>query len=197
MLYNQRGERKYLSPSERNRFIQISSQTIKDESNFCLFLALTGCRISEALQINASSIDTSEKCVVIETLKRRKQGIYRAVPLPEGFVTRLSEQIDRHGQLDSPTLIWPWSRTKAWSVIKRQMVNAAISGSAATPKGLRHAFAIEALRRSVPLNLVQKWMGHARLETTAIYANAMGEEEREIASRMWAPLVDEGQATER
>jgi integrase len=33
--------------------------------------------------------------------------------------------------------------------------------------------------------MMQKWLGHARIETTAIYANAVGPEERAIASRMW------------
>jgi integrase/recombinase XerD len=34
--------------------------------------------------------------------------------------------------------------------------------------------------------MVQKWLGHAALETTAIYADAIGEEEQTIASRMWS-----------
>ena len=37
----------------------------------------------------------------------------------------------------------------------------------------------------IPLNLVQKWLGHAQLTTTAIYANAVGAEEKTIAQRMW------------
>ena len=54
------------------------------------------------------------------------------------------------------------------------------------PKGIRHAFGIHAVRSRVPLNLVQRWLGHAMLSTTAIYANALGAEERGIAARMWA-----------
>jgi integrase/recombinase XerD len=38
----------------------------------------------------------------------------------------------------------------------------------------------------IPLNLVQKWLGHAQLTTTAIYADARGAEEKDIARRMWA-----------
>ena len=53
------------------------------------------------------------------------------------------------------------------------------------PKGLRHGYAIHALSKAVPLNLVSKWMGHAKMETTAIYANAVGEEQQNIAARMW------------
>ena len=37
----------------------------------------------------------------------------------------------------------------------------------------------------IPLNLVQKWLGHAQLTTTAIYADAVGAEEKDIARRMW------------
>jgi hypothetical protein len=32
---------------------------------------------------------------------------------------------------------------------------------------------------------VSKWMGHAKMETTAIYCNAVGEEQQTIAARMW------------
>jgi site-specific recombinase XerD len=33
--------------------------------------------------------------------------------------------------------------------------------------------------------MVQKWLGHANLATTAIYANAIGPEEKQLAERMW------------
>lgn len=59
-------------------------------------------------------------------------------------------------------------------------------GIHATPKGLRHGFGLHAIRSGVPLNLVQRWLGHARMETTAIYLQAMGREEREMAERMWS-----------
>ena len=43
-----------------------------------------------------------------------------------------------------------------------------------------------AVTAGIPLNLVQKWLGHAQLSTTAVYANAVGAEEKDIARRMWA-----------
>jgi integrase len=33
--------------------------------------------------------------------------------------------------------------------------------------------------------MVQKWLGHTQLTTTAIYADATGPEAKQIASRMW------------
>ncbi|MBC8270137.1 MAG: tyrosine-type recombinase/integrase [Rhodospirillaceae bacterium] len=65
------------------------------------------------------------------------------------------------------------------------MAKAGIVGVHACPKGLRHGFGVSALQKAVPLNMVRKWLGHSRLSTTAIYADAMGDEEREIATRFW------------
>ena len=33
--------------------------------------------------------------------------------------------------------------------------------------------------------MLRDWMGHADIETAAIYATALGEEARQIAVRMW------------
>src|SRR4051794_33703585 len=59
------------------------------------------------------------------------------------------------------------------------------AGPHACPKGLRHGFGVQAVSRGIALNMVQKWLGHAQLTTTSIYANAVGEEEQSIAARMW------------
>ena len=53
------------------------------------------------------------------------------------------------------------------------------------PKGLRHGYGVHAISSGVPLNTLSELMGHASLEVTAIYANAMGEQKRAIVARMW------------
>lgn len=67
---------------------------------------------------------------------------------------------------------------------------AGITGGMACPKGLRHGFAIACVGQGIPLTTIQKWLGHARLETTAIYLDATGDEvfneERELANHLWA-----------
>jgi integrase/recombinase XerD len=65
------------------------------------------------------------------------------------------------------------------------MADASIDGVHATPKGLRHSFGVIAFQANVPPHLVQRWLGHASLRTTAIYSDVMGHEERAFASRMW------------
>ena len=65
------------------------------------------------------------------------------------------------------------------------MAEADISGCQAMPKGLRHAFGVGVVQAGVPINLLKKWLGHSRLETTAIYAAAVGAEEQAIATKFW------------
>jgi integrase len=44
---------------------------------------------------------------------------------------------------------------------------ASVSGTPATPKGLRHGFGVNAFQSNVPSHLVQRWLGHASLRSTA------------------------------
>jgi integrase/recombinase XerD len=84
-----------------------------------------------------------------------------------------------------PPRLWSWSPVTAWRHVKAAVQAAGIRGAQANPKGLRHGFGVAAVQARIPLNLVQRWLGHAQLSTTAIYAEAIGSEEQEIAARMW------------
>ena len=60
-----------------------------------------------------------------------------------------------------------------------------MSGRCACPRGLRHAFGVGTLQAGIPLNLAQRWLGHARISTTAIYADVCGDEEQAFAAMFW------------
>jgi integrase len=146
-------------------------------------LYYTGCRISEALNLTAQSIDLSQKCLVFETLKRRRRGIFRSVPIPDSFAALFGEILA--GKAPAAR-VWPYSRPTAYRMVKAHMTVAGIIGNMASPKGLRHGFAIACIGKNIPLPTIQKWLGHARLETTAIYLDVSGEEERKLARRLWS-----------
>lgn len=184
-LYTQDGNRKYLTPSEREAFREACFSTAREQRTFALMLFHTGCRISEALNLKHSSIDISAGHVIFETLKRRKKGVIRPVPLPEEFIRSIDDIYDLRSTKKPNTLIWTFSRTTGWRVIQEIMLNAGLSGVHACPKGLRHGFAIACIEKNIPINMISKWMGHADMETTAIYANASGNEERGLISRLW------------
>lgn len=64
------------------------------------------------------------------------------------------------------------------------MLKAGISGIRASAKSLRHGYAVNAVQKA-PITLVKKWLGHGSIETTAIYLNIVGIEERKIAETVW------------
>jgi hypothetical protein len=146
-------------------------------------LASTGCRISEALSLSEASVDFEAGHVVIQSLKKRNRKIFRTVPLPPALLSMLQEGLKagllRHDRL------WPWSRMTGYRRVCEVMRAARITGAHASPKGLRHAFGVCAIQSNVPLNLIQRWLGHADIKTTTIYTDAMGPEERQFAARMW------------
>jgi integrase len=189
-LFNSAGKRLYLTDSEKKKFLAAADSEERQVRTFCYVLAYTGCRISEALQLVGERIDFDAGAIVFESLKKRKRGVYRAVPVPPAVLEMLAMV---HGLRDrkkaakahSPALLWEFGRTTAWKNVLEVMKAAGVKGPQATPKGLRHGFGVTAIQAGIPLNLLQRWLGHAQLTTTAIYANAVGPEERNIAARMW------------
>lgn len=186
-LYTSTGHRKYLTRAERERFLDAAASCPRpDLRTLCLVLAYTGCRISEALALTAHAVERDAGFVAIRCLKKRHGAlVYREVPLPPAVVAELAAVHDLAGG----GRLWPLSRGRAWQLVKAIMRKAGIQdGPHATPKGLRHGFGLHAVQCGVPLNLVQRWLGHASLTTTAIYLQAMGDEERSIAARMWSDV---------
>jgi integrase len=183
------GRRKYLTSEERERFHDAARKQTPEVMTFFLFLYWTGCRISEALDMPRSRVDFESKAAVIETLKKRRKGVFRQVPLPDKFLSDLDLvhrlKKPRRGETRKDWKLWEWSRRTATRRVEEVMQAAGIEGLQASAKGIRHAYAIECLQKGIPLNLVSKWLGHASLTTTAIYADALGEEERSIAARLW------------
>jgi integrase/recombinase XerD len=189
-LCDKQGRRKYFTDEERKAFLEASTKASREVRTFCHVLLYTGCRISEALALTAKDIDLSAQVISFECLKKGVKGIRRRVPVPAELLDAIDmvhgiRQLQRKGRIN--TRIWPWERMTAWRKVHDVIEEAGISeGPHACPKGLRHGFGIAAVSKGIALNMLQKWLGHCRMETTAIYANAEGPEERNIAARMWA-----------
>jgi integrase len=192
-LFGQSGNRKYLNAAERQRFVAAALCAPPQVRLFCLTLGWSGAHLSEVLALTPAAIDIESGVASIHTLKRRKRGIVRQVPLPPTVLRELDHVFKlRIAQRDPPlaTLrLWRWSRTTAWRYVKAVMAAAGITGTPAMPKGLRHGFGVNAFQSNVPPHLVQRWLGHASLRTTAIYADVVGLDERAFAERMWAEKI--------
>ena len=144
------------------------------DQTFALTLAHTGARVSEALAVRPMDIDLKAASIRVRTLKRRAEH-WREVPVPPELLHAL-ELV--HALRSTPAKatgkpLWPWSRVTAHRKIASTMAAAGVEGPQACPKGLRHGFGFAAA------------LGHANLQTTAIYTTAAGLEARDFLARMW------------
>ena len=195
-LHDPAGNRLYLNAEERAAFLAAARRQPARDRTLCETLHFTGCRPSELLEITPARVDLSGGTIAIRSLKKRRDAagrqkvVYRTVPVPPEFLDTLNTA---HGIREAQTSrkaaampIWPLSRVRVWQIVKRVMIEAGLPDAPQrSPKGLRHGFGINATVNGVPLHMLQKWMGHAQLSTTAIYADAVGKEEQDIAARMW------------
>lgn len=90
-LYDEDGQRKYQTPEERDAFLKAAAEAAPREvRTFCGTLVYAGCSITEALELTADRVDIKAGVLVLESLKRRRRGVYRPVPAPPGFLDTLN-----------------------------------------------------------------------------------------------------------
>lgn len=184
-LHNADGQRKYLNQIERTRFLACTENYRLEIKLFAQLLYYTGARIAEIHNLMTNHIDFSNRSVVIETLKKRKRGVFREIPLPDFLLENLELHIkDLCIKNENSSRLWYFSLRTASRYIKIIMLKAGISGIRASAKSLRHGYAVNAVQKA-PITLVKKWLGHGSIETTAIYLNIVGIEERKIAETVW------------
>lgn len=189
-LYAATGARKYVNLSERAALLSVLAALPRDRQLFILTLIWSGARISEVLGVTRQSFQIEPGILSIRTLKRRGHAV-REIPIPDFHIEELDEYFDiQGGQSDhsrASVRLWTFHRITGWRIIKTAMDAAGIHGVRATPRGLRHAFGVGALACGVPLNIVQRLLGHSSIKTTTIYTQACGPDERSIVARFWPP----------
>jgi len=185
-LYGRGGARLYVNEAERRRFLATARGLPAPQRSLCLVLAMTGCRLSEALELTGRSVQREPATIAIRSLKKRRSDHMRELPVPIWLVDQITtDHADAFALTSNDRPLFAMSRSTAWRHVKQVMARSHIRGAQATAKGLRHGFGVHALQAGVPLNLLQKWLGHTDIAITAIYGNAVGPEERTIAQRMW------------
>ena len=156
-----------LSPAEVARFLE-AAPGIKYKAALSVAYG-AGLRISEVVALKVCDIDSKRMMLRVEQGKGRK---------------------DRHAML-SPVLLdllrdwWRIARPTAWlfpgrdplqPMSTRQLTRACHAAAImaqinkrVTPHTLRHSFATHLLEQNVDIRVIQVLLGHARLDTTALY----------------------------
>jgi site-specific recombinase XerD len=131
-----------------------------------------GLRISEALDLKPSDVDPQRGTVRVLHGKGDKA---RTVSLDDGAMSDVLRWIDtrralrfRNGPLFCTLKGGPVSDGYVRDMMKRCAAKAELD-KRVHPHGLRHTHAAELVSEGVPVNVIQKTLGHASLATTDVY----------------------------
>ncbi len=125
--------------------------------SFCLY---SGCRLSEALNMTAEDISELNNTVHIRGTKTKLSDRY--IPLFDG-IKALLPSLPRSGKLFDFKAEYVGRKFKTYCARH-------------TLHDLRHTFATRALEAGVPLKVVQVWLGHSEIRTTAdVYSDVTRE----------------------
>ena len=133
-------------------------------------LLLTGARVSEfvAIRVEDFSCDSAE--VVI---RNGKGGKSRCVPILPELAQELRTFADgrRSGFLFETRASKPYTPRRIQQIIRSVAARAGIA-KRVYPHLLRHTVATHLLEGGMPLNEIQKFLGHEKIDTTQIYADS-------------------------
>lgn len=126
--------------------------------NYFLFLLYTGCRRSEALRLNVKDIDPENNRLHIRGTKTELSD--RIIPLFDN-VARLLDTVTT----DDNGFFFPYRGDTVTHTFKKLCPEHKLHD-------LRHTFATKCLETRIPLKVVQTWLGHSEIDTTAdIYSH--------------------------
>ena len=138
----------------------------KREKALIEFFLSTGCRVSEVVGLDIDHIDFSKKeCVVFG-----KGGKERTVYLSERCLYYLEEYLksrEEQGPLFAGKKNQRWSKAAIEKCLKNMGKRAEVQN--VHPHRFRRTFATNALNKGMPLQYVQRILGHTSMDTTLIY----------------------------
>ncbi|MGZ4846558.1 MAG: tyrosine-type recombinase/integrase [Halobacteriota archaeon] len=122
----------------------------------------SGIRINELLNLRPQDIEYHNHVINVVKAKGGKQ---RRVPLDVITLAELRDYVHKHGVEDDAPL-FPFSQQWARELVKRygRYINKHVH-----PHTFRHSYAINMVRHGVDIRRLQQVLGHASMNTTAVY----------------------------
>ncbi len=139
-LHTAEGLRNYVTAVEREAFLREAERADRLVRTLCMTLAYAGCRLSEALALTAERVDLAAGVLTFESLKKRRAGVYRSVPVPPLLLDALDlvhgvrERQASRGKGRAERL-WPWSWMTGWRAVHAVMQSARLDGAARLAQG--------------------------------------------------------------
>jgi integrase/recombinase XerD len=173
-----------LSREEERRLIAQAYRMQGSRGLLIKTLFQTGARVSEFVNIKANEVFFDEEMILISKAKGGKSWY---VPILSQLAQELSTHLgDRTtGYLFETVQHAQYSPRRIQQVVKETAAEAQII-KRVYPHLLRHSVATTLLERGMPIEQIQKFLGHSKLETTQIYAESSAEMIKESYQRAMA-----------
>lgn len=144
------------------------------------FLYSTGCRIGEMHKLNRNSIDWHNRSAIVRGKGDKEREVYFSVRCHIWLKRYMKERRDTDIALivteRAPRRM---SIAQIRYIVKRVAKRAGIETNV-YPHKLRHSYATHLLNNGAPLEAIQSFLGHSKMETTRLYAQLSGERRREL-----------------
>ena len=179
-IHEQRKVPVVLSPEEVVRFLE-AAPGIKYKAAFSVAYG-AGLRVSEVATLKVSDIDSNRMMLRVEQGKGRKDRYAMLSP-------QLLELLRDWYRLARPQA-WLFPGQNPVNPMTTRQLNRACHAAAemadikkrVTPHTLRHSFATHLLEQNIDIRVIQVLLGHAKLDTTALYTRVATNTIREVMS---------------
>lgn len=152
---------RYVSPEVVVELIAAAQN--EDDRMFVKTLFNLGCRIQELLDIYEKDLSPSGARVLT------KGGRYRLKPTTKEF----TRELEAYAKTKTGRL---FPKPYSYYYQKLKELGKKVGHPEVSPHMLRHARAVDLLRKGLPLPFVQQFLGHANINTTAVYLEITGGE---------------------
>jgi len=170
-----------LSRDEETRLITHAYRLQGKRGLLIKTLFQTGARVSEFVSFRTEDVFFDEQMILIA---KAKGGKSRYVPILPELAQELRTHLGKRtvGYLFETNRATRYSPRRIQQIIKETAEQAGIT-KRVYPHLLRHSVATTLLEQGMPIEQIQKFLGHSKLETTQVYAESSTEMMRESYQR--------------
>ena len=172
----------YLEPEQVERLIAVAPH-LRDK----LLVRIpwrTGIRVTELIGLKESDIDYDSRAITVKVQKQRKKDgktveRRRVVPVDRETLSMIKGYLEWKKQFPyNGDLLFPITRQRVnqifWKLGRRagikQVGDPTISKHTKVhPHNLRHSFSIRSVKKGMPIQELQKILGHQSINTTMVY----------------------------
>ena len=144
------------------------------------FAYTTGCRVGEMFRLDRNQIDWEARSCIVLGKGDKEREVYFSI---KAGIWLKKYLINRHDK--DPALFVTERAPHRMSIAEIRYITKRVARTSDVsanvyPHKLRHSYATHLLNNGAPLEVIQSFLGHAKLETTRLYANLSGPRRREL-----------------